>query len=144
MYLFKNLFSCQFENVQRHGIGETNDIFNGCSKCFSTHFSGLCLRRETFGRTSGRTSGRTVVSGDRVVSGAQKKAFDRGGPVWPPRPNAVDDRLRGGLGGLCSPSQKNGWSGEQRPPAKTDYFLKAKKIEKYQNRKVLRTLLNAV
>ena len=48
------------------------------------------------GRTSGRTSGRTVVGGARVVSGAEKKAFDRGGPVWPPRSNAADDRLGGG------------------------------------------------
>ena len=39
-----------------------------------------------------------VVGGARVVSGAEKKAFDRGGPVWPPRSNAADDRL--GVGGL--------------------------------------------
>ena len=34
------------------------------------------------GRTSGWTSGRTVVGGVRAVSGAEKKVFDRGGPVW--------------------------------------------------------------
>ena len=71
------------------------------------YFSGLRLRRETFGRafsrTFGRTSGRTVVGGARVVSGAEKKAFDRGGPVWPPRSNAADDRLGGGLGGQSPP-----------------------------------------
>ena len=58
------------------------------------------------GRTSGWTSGRTVVGGARVVSGAEKKAFDRGGPVWPPRSNAADDRLGGGLGGFAPLSQK--------------------------------------
>ena len=26
----------------------------------------------------------------RIVSGAEKKAFDRGGPIWPPRSNAKD------------------------------------------------------
>ena len=45
--------------------------------------------------TSGRSSGRTVVGGARVVSGAEKKTFDRGGPVWPPRSNVTNDRLRG-------------------------------------------------
>ena len=54
-----------------------------------------CGRGRSAGRTSGRTSGRTVVGGARVVSGAEKKAFDRGGPVWPPRSNAADDRLGG-------------------------------------------------
>ena len=51
------------------------------------------------GRTSGRTSGRTVVGGARVVSGAEKKAFDRGGLVWPPRSNAEDGRSGEGLWG---------------------------------------------
>ena len=41
---------------------------------------------------------RTVVGGARVVSGAEKKTFDRGGPVWLPRSNAADDRF-GGSGG---------------------------------------------
>ena len=42
-----------------------------------------------------------------LVSSAapKKKAFDRGGPVWPPRSNVANDRLRGGLGGLRPPSQ---------------------------------------
>ena len=47
------------------------------------------------GRPAGGRSSRTVVGGARVVSGAEKKAFDRGGPVWPPRSNAADDRLGG-------------------------------------------------
>ena len=42
--------------------------------------------------TSCRTPGRTVVGGALVVSGTKKKAFDRGGLVWPPRSNAKDDR----------------------------------------------------
>ena len=50
------------------------------------------------GRTSGQTSGRTLVGGARVVSGAEKKSFDRGGPVWPPRSNATDDRERSETG----------------------------------------------
>ena len=45
------------------------------------------------GRTPDRSSGRTVVPGERVVSGAEKKAFDRGSPVWPPRSNAKDNHL---------------------------------------------------
>ena len=57
------------------------------------------------GRTSGRASGRdgrssrTVVGGALAVSGGEKKAFDRGGPVWAPRSNAKYDRLGVGLGG---------------------------------------------
>ena len=49
---------------------------------------------------------RTVVDGARVVSGAEKKAFDRGGPVWPPRSNAIDDRFRGGVWGSYAPLAK--------------------------------------
>ena len=62
---------------------------------------------------------RTVVDGARVVSGAEKKAFDRGGPVWPPRSNAADDRLRGDPGSFAPPAQNWG-SGGQRPPAKIE------------------------
>ena len=63
---------------------------------------------------------RTVVGGARVVSGAEKKAFDRGGPVWPPRSNAADDRLGGGSGGALPPQPKIGGSGGQRHPAKNE------------------------
>ena len=77
---------------------------------------------EVIRRTSGRTSGRTVVGGARVVSGAEKKAFDRGGPVWPPRSNAADDRLGGGLGGLCPPSQNSGGLGGSAPQPKPKNF----------------------
>ena len=71
-------------------------------------------------------SHRTVVkrSSDgvvlRIVGG--EKAFDRGGPVWPPRSNAKDERLRGGvLRGFAPPEawEKNlrgGSVGQQPPP----------------------------
>ena len=98
---------------------------NVCSKYFSTDFSGLRLRRETlgqafirmFGWKSGRTSGRTVVGGARVVSGTENKAFDRGGPVWPPRSNVTNDRLRWGSGGALPPQPKTGRSGGQCLPS---------------------------
>ena len=48
---------------------------------------------------------RPDVRAARVSSAApKKKSFDRGGPVWPPRSNVTNDRLGGGLGGLCPPS----------------------------------------
>ena len=67
---------------------------------------------------------RTVVGGAHVVSGAEKKSFDRGGPVWPPRSNVTNDRFGGGSGGALPPKPKTGGSGGQRPPAKTEKFLK--------------------
>ena len=58
-------------------------------------------------------------SAARVSSAApKKKSFDRGGPVWPPRSNVTNDRLRGGLGGLCPPSQKPGGLGGSAPQPK--------------------------
>ena len=45
----------------------------------------------------------TVVGGARVVSGAEKKTFDRGGPVWPPRSNAKYD------GGFAPPIKYRGF-----------------------------------
>ena len=47
-----------------------------------------------------------------------KKLFDRGGPVWPPRSNVTNDRLRRGSGRALPPQPKIGGSGGQRPPAK--------------------------
>ena len=68
-------------------------------------------------RPAGRPDGRR--GGARVVGGAEKKkAFDRGGPVRPPRSNAADDHLRGWSGGALFPQPKTGRSGRQRPPAK--------------------------
>ena len=60
----------------------------------------------------GGRSSRTVVGGARVVSGAEKKAFDRGGPIWPPRSNAADDRLGGWWSGGALP---------QTPPLKRSF-----------------------
>ena len=54
------------------------------------------------GRTSSRASGRrtVVTDGRRRRPYRQRlrkqKAFDRGGPVWPPRSNVTNDRLGGG------------------------------------------------
>ena len=82
-----------------------------------------------------------VVGGARVVSGAEKKAFDRGGPVWPPRSNAADDRFGGGgLEGLCPPSQKTGGSAPQPNKKNLNYqetvFLKKLYQEKQFNNRM--------
>ena len=66
-----------------------------------------------FMRPDGRSSAAPVSS-----TAPKRKSFDRGGPVWPPRSNVANDRLRGGLGGLCPPQPKFGGSEGQRPPAK--------------------------
>ena len=68
---------------------------------------------------------RTVVGGARIVSGAEKKGFDRGGPVWPPRSNVMNDRLGEGVVGGKATQPKTGGSGgsaSQRPSAKTTNF----------------------
>ena len=67
----------------------------------------------------------TVVGGARVVSGAEnKKALDRGGPVWPPRSNAADDRLgRGVWGGFALPAKNRGvWGAAPHSHAKPKNF----------------------
>ena len=67
-----------------------------------------------FMRPDGRSSAAPVSS-----TAPKKKSFDRGGPVWPPRSNAADDRLGGGVWrGFAPPAQIRGVGG-QRPPAKT-------------------------
>ena len=72
---------------------------------------------------------RPDVRAARVSSAAPKKrSFDRGGPVWPPRSNVTNDRLRGGSGGALPPQPKTGGSGGQRPPAKN--ILKKPENEK--------------
>ena len=48
----------------------------------------------------------------------KKQSFDRGGPVWPPRSNVTNDRLRRGSQAALPPQPKTGGSGGQRPPAK--------------------------
>ena len=67
---------------------------------------------------------RTVVGGARVVSGTEKKTFDQGRPVWPPRSNAKYDRLGGGLGGQSPLSQKPGGLGGSAPQPKPKFFEK--------------------
>ena len=62
----------------------------------------------------------------------KKKSFDRGGPVWPPRSNVTNDRLRGGSGGALPPQPKTGGSGGQRPPAKIFRKIE-KKSSRYMN-----------
>ena len=47
----------------------------------------------------------------RIVSGVDKKTFDRGGPVWLPRSSAKDGCLGGGSGGALPPPPKTGGSG---------------------------------
>ena len=82
-----------------------------------------CSARRSTGRSAGRPAGRSLAA--RVSSAApKKKTFDRGGPVWPPRSNVTNDRLRGGSGEALPPQPKTGGSGVQRPPAKTDSFSK--------------------
>ena len=52
-----------------------------------------------------------------------KKAFDRGGPVWPPRSNAADDRFGGVWGGFAPPAKIRGvWGAE--PPSKIENLEK--------------------
>ena len=70
---------------------------------------GCILSRSSRGSFGGRSG---VVL--RIVSGAEKKAFDRGGLVWPPRSNAKDGRS----GRALPPQPKTRGSGGQRPLAK--------------------------
>ena len=65
-------------------------------------------------RPDGRSSAAPVSS-----TAPKKKSFDRGGPVWPPRSNVANDRLGGGLGGLCPPSQNSGGLGGSAPQPKS-------------------------
>ena len=75
--------------------------------------------RTAGGPSSDGRQRRRAVSGARVVSGAEKKAFDRGGPVWPPRSNAADDRLGGGVwGGFAPPAKNRGVWGAAPPSQK--------------------------
>ena len=92
---------------------------SGCRKRWATFIGGLASfdvifstvgRRTVVGgarvvrrRPAGRSAGRP--GGARVVSGAEK-SFDRGGPVWPPRSNVTNDRLRGGSGEAFPPQPK--------------------------------------
>ena len=71
-------------------------------------------------------------SGHRTVApvpstAPKQKAFDRGGPDWPPRSNAEDDRSWGVSGGALPPPPKTGGFGGHRPPAKIETKSKLKK-----------------
>ena len=74
----------------------------------------MVVRRPADGRP-------TVVDGAPVVSGAEK-AFDRGGPVWPPRSNAADDRLGGFWGGFVPPAKNRVVWGAAPQSQKTKNF----------------------
>ena len=69
------------------------------------------MHRDNFFDSGGRAGVRPDVRPDvraaRVSSAApKKKSFDRGGPVWPPRSNVTNDRLRGWSGGALPPQPK--------------------------------------
>ena len=63
--------------------------------------------RRLVGRRAGRPAGRSSVA-PMSSAALQKKVFDRGGPVWPPRSNAADDRLGGWSGGALPTQPKTG------------------------------------
>ena len=69
---------------------------------FSFFFRSSVVGRSSDGRRTvvGRSSAAPVSS-----AAPKKKAFDRGGPVWPPRSNAKDDRLGGVWDGMVLPPQ---------------------------------------
>ena len=55
-----------------------------------------------------RSPGKLFRSSAAPMSSAapERKSFDRGGPVWPPRSKAKDGCSGGCLAGLCPPSEK--------------------------------------
>ena len=68
---------------------------------------------------------RPDVRAAHVSSAApKKKSFDRGGPVWPPRSNVTNDRLRGWVWGGFAPqtSSLNGLSSHLIEAAKRGRF----------------------
>ena len=93
-----------------------------CRGSSETRFPKVSRRSEPFSAVFGRSTSAAPVSS----AAPKKKSFDRGGPVWPPRSNVTNDRVRGGPGGALPPQPKTGGSGGQRPPAKTEKCLKKK------------------
>ena len=81
-----------------------------------------------------------VLSGARVISSAEKRSSDRGGPVWPSRSNAKDDRAgpkkkhlieAAPFGRLDQMLRTTVWGevwGSFAPPAKTENFSKCTSI----------------
>ena len=105
-----------------------------CRGSSETCFPKVSRRSEPFSAVFGRSTSAAPVSS----AAPKKKAFDRGGLVWPPRSNAADDRLGGGLGGLCLPSQKPGGLGTQwgaAPPSQKIRNKLRKKFEKFVKKK---------
>ena len=61
-------------------------------------------------------AGRSLAA--RVSSAAlKKKSFDRGGPVWPPRSNVTNDRLREWVWGGFAPQPKTQGVWGAAPPS---------------------------
>ena len=87
-----------------------------------------------------RTSGRMVVGGARVVSGAEK-VFDRGGPVWPPRSNAKDDRLGEEFWGGKAPPAKNRRVWGAALPSQKRNVIKKPLLEKALSRKAFNSMV---
>ena len=85
--------------------------------------------RRAAGRLAWHSAGRP--GGARVVSGAEK-SFDRGGPVWPPRSNVTNDRLKGDPGGDLSPTAKNRGVWQAAPPSQN-----RKIFEKFPKKSIL-------
>ena len=67
------------------------------------------LAERPAGRPAGRSSAAPVSS-----AAPKKKAFDRGGPVWPPRSNAADNRSGSGAQPKTRGSDRLG--GSDPPP----------------------------
>ena len=53
-----------------------------------------------------RTAGGRLSAAPVSSAAPKKKSFDRGGPVWPPRSNVMNDRLRGESEGALPPQPK--------------------------------------
>ena len=100
-------------------------VFMHLASCFliNGRFLKLAPARKSAPRSDGR---RTVVGGARVVSGAEKKSLDRGGPVWPPRSNVTNDRLRGQFGDL----QNGCYYHQNKKKQKPEFFNVGQKIKK--------------
>ena len=67
-------------------------------------------------------SGQTFVGGARIVNGAEKKSFDRGGPAWPPRSSGAasikcdEQPFKGRVWwGFAPPAQNRGVGGTAPP-----------------------------
>ena len=67
------------------------------------------------GRPAGRSSAAHVSS-----AAPKKNSFDRGGPVWPPRSNVTNNRLRGVWRGFAPPAKNRGVWGGSAPQRKVN------------------------